>query len=271
VSLVISNNLVLSATFALNANKPLVGWRNIVTVTNILADTGDVAHPVLNLANSSTALYWRGANTTVQYITIAISQVDPIDYVAVAGHNFGSGAIVVSVEGRSSMLDPFVELGQEMILANDGPVLFRFVPQSLAEIRLKLQPGSVIPQAAVVYVGRLLILQRRIYVGHRVLPFNRRANVVTGYSEEGQFLGRIVLSEMTESALDLKNITPAFYRTEMEPWLKSALQNPFFFAWRPGDYPMETGYCWASGDAQMSNQRRNGMVQASLGLRGIVK
>jgi hypothetical protein len=34
---------------------------------------------------------------------------------------------------------------------------------------------------------------------------------------------------------------------------------------------MESGYCWASGDAQMSNQRRNGMVQVSVNLQGIMK
>ncbi len=242
-----------------------------MTVSNILADTEDPAHPVLNLANPSTALYWRGANTTVQYITITTNHVDPIDYAALAGHNCGSAGIAISVEGRANVLDPFVELVQPIIPADDSPYLGRYALQSLAQIRYKFAAGTAPPQAAVSYVGKLLILQRRIYVGHRVLPFNRRANVVTGHSEEGQFLGRIVLSEMTESALDLKNITPDFYRAEMEPWLKSAVQNPFFFAWRPGDYPMETGYCWASGDAQMSNQRRNGMVQATLGLRGIVK
>jgi hypothetical protein len=267
---VISNNLVLAQTPALNANNPLIGWRNIVTVSGIVADTEDVAFPAANLANPATHLFWRGANTNDQNITISVGQIDPIDYLAVAGHNFGSGALAVKLQGRSSLLDPFTDLTQDVIPADDSPLLFRFVPTSLVEIRLAMAPDVIIPQAAVIYVGNLLVLQRRIYVGHRVLPFNRQANIVTGRSEEGQFLGRIVLGQMTGSALELNNITPDFYREEMEPWLKRAVEAPFFFAWRPSDYPAETGYCWASGDAQMSNQRSNGMVQVALNLQGIV-
>lgn len=272
MSIVISSNLVLSpAPAAFSANNPCIGFRNLVTVANIAADTEDPAFPVLNLANESTYQLWKGADTSEQYITIDVNQIDPIDYVGIAGHNFGTAGIAISIEGRASLLDPFVELVQPVIQADDSPYLGRFVPQSLAQVRIKLASGSTIPFAAVVYVGKLLVLQRRIYVGHRILNYNTRANVVTGMSEEGQFLGRIVLGEMTESALDLQNITPQFYRTEMEPWRKSAITTPFFFCWRPADYPGECGYCWPTGDMQVSNQRSNGMMQASLNLQGIHK
>ncbi|WP_291854893.1 hypothetical protein [Bradyrhizobium sp.] len=270
--LVISQNLVLAPPPApFSANNPVVGWQNIVTVARLAASSADPAFPVANLANPSTYMGWRATSNAAQTVTITIPTADPVDYLAVAGHNFGSAGIAVGVEGRASLLNPFTALVPGAIQADDSPYLGRFVPQSLAEVRLTLAAGSVPPQAAVLYVGKLLVLQRRIYVGHRVLRFNRRANVVVGESEEGQFLGRIVLGEMSESALDMSNIAPAFYRSEMEPWLKSAVRNPFFFAWRPFDYPNEVGYCWSAGDAQMSNQRVNGFVQASLNLRGIVK
>jgi hypothetical protein len=140
-------------------------------------------------------------------------------------------------------------------------------------IRLRMAPSvlGIPPQLAVMYAGKLLQLERRIYVGHRVLSFNRRATVVTGLSEEATFLGRLVLGETNEATLDIKNATPAFYRSDIEPWLRDATRRPFFFAWRPFDYPAEVGFCWLSADAQMTNQRSNGMVQVSASLRGVVQ
>jgi len=269
MGVVISSALVLSSQVGDQPNNqnPIVGYRNLATVNNIVAGTADLSFPAINLANPSTYLRWLGANTSEQYVTINHNAVDPIDYVAIAGHNFGSAQIPVSIEGNDG--GGFDELVSDSIPADDGPLLFRFVPQSLQSVRIRLQPGNAAPQAAVVYVGRLLILPRRIYVGYRPLPLNRKANIVTGRSELGQFLGRIVLSQMTESQISMSNVLPAFYRSDIEPWLRDAVERPWFFAWRPGDYPSEVGYCWASGDSQVNNALANGMVAFSLNLQGI--
>ncbi len=267
--IVISNSLVLSQVSGEqpNADNPVVGWRNLTTVTNVTADTEDVAFPALNLANPSTYLRWLAEDTSEQYITINHNTVDEVDYVGIAGHNFGTAQIPVSIEGDDG--GGFDELVAPIMLPDDGPAIFRFVPTSLQAVRVRLQSGLAPATAAVVYVGRLLILPRRIYVGHAPLPFNRKANIVTGRSDMGQFLGRIVLGETTESSLSLQNIDPAFFRSSVNPWLRASVSRPFYFAWRPGDYPLETGYCWASNDPQSSNQLANGFMQVSLSLQGI--
>jgi hypothetical protein len=162
-------------------------------------------------------------------------------------------------------------VGDEQVPVDDQPMIWRFTPGTFVALRLTMDPSAVFPQIAVAYAGELLELERRIYVGHRILNYNRRTNVVTGFSDDATFLGRIVLGALTESALELQNITPSFYRTDVDPWLRDAVQRPFFFAWRPTSYPNEVGYCWLTGDAQMSNQRANGMVRASASLRGIVQ
>jgi hypothetical protein len=159
-------------------------------------------------------------------------------------------------------------IGDEQMPADDSPIIWRFAQQSLLAVRLRVKPIAVAPEASVMYTDVLLQLQRRIYVGHRVLNYNRRANVVTGFSDEANFLGRLVLGELKESSLSLQNITPAFYRSDVDPWLSNSIEKPFFFAWRPQGYPLEVGFCWLTGDAQMSNQRPNGMVQVSASLRG---
>jgi len=269
--IVISPSVVLSSGSGVNANNPVVGWQNLVTRVNVAASGAAAAYPVLNLANPSTAQAqsWRGANTAQQYLTVTVGTDEFIDYLAVARHNFGSGAVVVSVEGMAVDGGSWVELAGEMLPADDSPLLFRFVPQALFLIRLKLQPGTVVPSAAVLYVGKLLVLQRRIYVGHTPIPFGRESRVTTGVSESGNFLGRIVLGESLETSVDLQNMTPSWYRAEMDPFIVASKEAPFFFAWRPDSYPRETGFAWMTNNPKPSNQRSNGMMQISLSMGGV--
>jgi len=273
MGVIVSNALSLSTLFTdgINANNPLIAWKKIVAVSEVTSDQAAAGFPAINLANPSTApdLYWKATGTAVQYVTFTISE-PIIDYLAIAGHNFGSGAVAVAVEKWTG--SAWSEIVQSSTPTDDSPIIFRFVEINPAptQIRLKMTPTATIPQAAVAYIGKLLILPRRIYVGHQILTYNRRASIVTGMSERGQFLGRIVLSQTRESQIDMQNILPAFYRSDIDPWLKATIENPFFFAWRPNAYPLETGYCWATGDASMNNQRTNGMVSFSLAVQGIV-
>jgi hypothetical protein len=269
--IVISSSLVLAGEDEEHPNAPVVGWQNLVTPGNIAATFTDPTTAVADLANPSTYLRWLSTSTAQQFLTVTgLPSPDEVDYLAVAGHNFGTAKTPLLVQGDDG--GGYDDLAGEVVLGDDAPVLFRFPPAPLQSIRLRLNSGGLAPpSAAVVYVGKLLVLPRRLYVGHAPLPFARRANLVTGRSESGQFLGRVVLSEATETHVDLPHLLPAFYRSEVEPWLKRALTDPFFFAWRPAGYPFEVGYCWLSADAKMSNQLANGMVQVSLDLQGIVK
>ena len=267
--IVISENLVLAPSGELGADNPIIGFDNLVTPLNVAADLEELDFPAINLANPSTALKWVGiTDPSAQHVTVTIASTDNIDYLAVARHNFGTQAIAVKPEGDDGT--GFAELAPEILPANDAPLLFRFVPQSLQAIRLRMAVGNGAPSAAVLYVGKLLIVQRRIYVGHTPIPFGRRTQITNGRSESGNFLGRIVTGESRETLVAFSNLTPSFYRTEMEPFIEVAQETPFFFGWRPSTYPDEVGYAYLTNDPQPSNQRSNGMMQIELQLGGVV-
>lgn len=267
--IVISESLVLAATGAVTADNPVVGWRNLVTTSNLAADFEDTDYPAVNLANPSTAQKWLGqVDASPQYLTVTLSGSDEIDYLAVARHNFGTAQIAVKPQGDDG--GGYADLTSEVLPGDDAPLLFRFDPQSLQAIRLRMAVGTAAPSAAVLYVGKLLVLQRRIYVGHVPIPYGRRTQVTNGRSESGNFLGRIVTGETRETAVSIRNMTPAWYRTEMDPFIAAAQETPFFFAWRPGAYPDEIGYAHVTNEPQPSNQRSNGMMQIDLQLGGTV-
>ncbi len=265
--IVLSQALVLEAQVAsIPADNPIIGWHNIVTAGGIEADGAAVGYPASNLAQPTTHEIWKGANTSDQYLTIA-GDIDPIDYIGIAGHNFASGDIVVSIEGYIS--GSWVEIFEETLLARDDSVILRFEPLSLSQVRLKLQPDSVIPRAATVYCGKLLEMQRAIYVGHTPLTDARKTKLYTGASESGNFLGRIVLSEMRQSPARFRLLDPDWFRANMRTFLAQARTLPFFFAWRPSTYPEEGGYAWLMNDPMPSPDDQSHMIEVELVMQGV--
>jgi hypothetical protein len=279
MSVVINSSYVITPSQSgggvINGDNPIIGWHNVVTSLNISATTSASGFPASNMANPSTNLRWEAEGSSPaedDYITVSTGTEDPIDYIAIAKHNLGTGQIPVSVEylDEDASPDEWVELIGDVILPNDGPALFRFDPQTIGQIRLRLQPGTEVPTIAVCYVGKLLVMQRRLYVGHTPIPYGRTTKVINARSESGNFLGRIVTNQMTGTTASFANLTPDWYRTNMEPFLLQAQEQPFFFAWRPMSYPREVGYGWLTGDPKPSNQRSNGMMAIDFQMGGVV-
>ncbi len=277
---VIGSGLVISpGVDGIDGNSPIIGYRNAAVDGTVEATSEDPDFPATNLSNPSTALRWQaldGSPITDQYVMVTPVEPQLFDYVAIARHNFGSGLFAVSVEGiveAPGSPDAWFELVSERILPDDGPVIFRFTKQMLYAVRLRIQPSQTspapLPFLAVIYAGELLAVQRRIYVGHTPQKYGRQINTANHFSIAGAFLGRIILGKTTRSKVDLQNLTPDWYRTYMEPFLLDAIDNPFFFAWRPGDYPNEAGYVTLTEFPQMQNQSPNGMVQITLEMEGV--
>ena len=266
-AVVISTNFTLIVGYG-DANSPLIGYDNKVTASNIAATDSASGYPVTNLGNISTAEEWRANSTGVKYLTATTGGVD-VDYVAIARHNFGSAGIAVSVETYDG--STWTEVCEAVLLPDDRPVIFRFDEDSPTAVRLKMATGTEAPRCAILYVGKLMKMQRNLYVGHTPITLNPEPNVITGMSENANFLGRVTTGRSASTSISLQNLDAGWYRTHMSPFLAAAETRPFFFAWRPQGYPREVGFTWISGKMPMpKNQRSNGMMQVELNLRGII-
>jgi hypothetical protein len=268
--IVLSPSLVLGpAPEGVDLNAPIIGYRSLVTRTNIAADGEDADNPATNLANVSTSAFWRGADDATQYLTVTLSGAES-DYFAVARHNFGSQQIAVSLEARVAEDDAWAVIVAEIMLADDTPLLMRYAAASYHSVRLKMASGNAAPQAAIVYVGRLLVSQRRIYVGHAPIPFARRRESVTGISESGNYVGRIYTGGRLETSVSLQNLTKEWYRENLDPFFEVAHEVPFFWGWRPQQFPREISFSWLQGDAIPDNTRPNGMMGVDFKIGGFL-
>jgi hypothetical protein len=267
--IVISSNPVLGAgPETVDARNPRIGWHNLVRADNIFSLEETVDEPSRNVANPTTYLKWRGETIADQWLMVTLDAAEDVDYFAIAKHNLGSSGAFIKFQSSTNGTDWF-DVTALTGLNTDFVYIREFVPVFASYFRLWIEPGTVPPSVGVFYVGHILKLQRRIYVGHVPLTYGRVTSVSTGLSEVGEFLGRTKRREFLESSVDMQNIKPDWYRTEMEPFVEQAAVTPFFWAWRPGDYPFETGYAWLMGDVQPANQRPNGMMQFSFKMQGV--
>jgi hypothetical protein len=250
-------------------NAPVFGYSNFVTVAGIATTTAASGYPATNLANPSTASFWRASTTAIQYLTATLSPTQVVDYVGIARHNFKTAGIAVSVETQVGLGDPWVEVIAPFIPSDNAALILRFEAQSAYGVRVKLAAGSVVAQASVMYTGKLLSSTQRVYVGHSPITLNRRTEVVSGFSENGNYLGRIVTGSNLTTSVSLTHLKPDWYRTYFDPFILAARETPFFFAWRPLQYPNETAFSWLTNDPQPSNMLPNGMMQISLEMSGV--
>lgn len=269
--IVIPSSLVITPTDDINSDNPVIGYQNKVTTGNIAATTADASHPVTNLANPATysQAAWLATNTSTVYLTCTLAgNTDDINYVGLAGHNLGTVGASVSVEGDTG--SGYSTIAGPQIQSDDSPMIFRFTTAAYTAIRVKILTPTAAPRVAVMYVGALLTLQRRLYVGHSPITMGRSRDVRNGMSEGGNFTGRIVVGGQTSTGISLQNLTASWYRSYMDPFIKAAETTPFFFAWRPNTYPKEVGYAWLTSNPIPKNQRSNGMMQVDLSMTGII-
>jgi hypothetical protein len=267
--IVISSSFVLSATPGTDGRNPRICWQNLITANSVSADSATADEPIANIANPATYLAWRSASTSAQNITCVMETAADVDYFALARHNLGSTGATVQLQYSTDGGSTWQDASDAISPVDDTVLVVLFESVFAARFRLHIVPGDSAPSIAVMYLGAALVLQRRIYVGHAPFPYARNSTVSTGRSESGQFMGRTKRREWFENAVDLQNITPGWFRENMTDFLEASVEKPFFFAWRPSQYPLEVGYCWLKDDAKVSNAKANGMMHVSLALQGL--
>lgn len=269
-----SSTILVGDESGLTLDHPVIGWSTALNSGNVIATSSDANHPVSNLANPATHLTWRASGDspapTYQYITVT-GYNDDFDYAAIARHNLGTLQIPISI-GYMDNSSPqvYVPIINDTILADDGPALFRFTAQSLNNLTIRLQAGSLAAEIAVAYCGKLLVLPRKVYQGFAPITYARVAKVTNGRSEAGNFLGRIVLQEFAKNTMPLSLIDPTYFRDHIASFLIDSKENPFFIAWRPQTYPNEVGYCHMTNDPLPTNEAPHGLIAMQFEMTGVI-
>lgn len=263
----ISSGLVLSQGNLPTPNNPRLCWVNYVNPSNITATSQTVLNPVSNLGNPSTAFGWEATSTDLQEIEVD-TQGLTLDYLGIARHNLETVAeikIEFNVAGTYYTVFDWnsVEFEKQVML-------YFFNIATPDSVRLSIRNNTVAPKIAVLYIGQATVIPRKIYVGHTPITMGINRSVIGGMSESGQYLGHVTRRRSLSSKVELKNLNPLWYRENLQQFFSTPTRQPFFWAWRPEQYPDEVGYAWLTKDATPSNQRSNGMMEISFDMEAIV-
>jgi hypothetical protein len=281
MAIYITNALYLSAiAMGGDPNLPLIGWQSVISQANIsAAELPDAGYPISNIWSADTYTKWRSTNSGGSPTNLTILFYNPdllaVDYIGIAGHNLGTiGAPFVFqyYDGAA-----WQDCGDGPRIAdNDAPILdfFDGITALYFKLVITVAAGDT-AQISHAKVGKVLKLSRPRYVGEIPGGMGKIVEKIGSKSYAGQHLGSVLISQGDKFNITQENIKPEFIRSQaMQDFFAHAylLQKKsagpvetFFYAWRPGEYPLEVQYCGETTKFdQPSNQRSNGMMQWSM-------
>ncbi len=269
--LVVSGNLALgTSTTALPLTHPRIGYENLArsescTITTSTADTDQEGSSVVN------GLTWDFWKPTVipATITFTFSEAQAIDYCGIAAHTLSECGCAIELEYYDGV--NWISLGDVQPQSTNKVIMFLFDEVSSNLWRLNITGGTDIPALGVVYLGKALEVQRRIYGGHTPITLSKKTTMKPNRSEGGQWLGRSITREGAGTSIEFKNLTADWVRSEFYPFMESARLYPFFWAWRPADFPNEIAYCWITGDIAPSNTGTANLMSVSFSVDAIIE
>ena len=245
-----------------------------ITSTTNTGGVPSATNPPSNLWNPDTYSFWEGQGLSPgpltlheEYIEIDNINDDTFNYIALAGHNLSdilidsdaNATIIISPEVSS---DGFVwssidfGLFVQDITTND-PIVFYFDDETANYVRIRICCDQVTavnaPRIAHLKAGQATVLQRREFSGVASGNLYKVLRRTQSMSENGQYLGQIILSDKRSMSVNQKNNTPVFIRNNIKPFIDHTQGLPqiaggsdttFFYSWRPTSYPDDVLYGW---------------------------
>jgi hypothetical protein len=237
---------------------PRFGWENLLRSAAVTASGYSAPNEPDATQNPLTWDFWI-PDALPATLTFTLSAAASIDYVGIAAHTIGHDGATVLLEYH----DGADWVGIKTISpADDGQILILFNAVETDRLRLTVT-GSSRPAIGVVYAGTMLVSERMIYQGHTPITLARQTTMRPQRSENGQWLGRSVVRRGAANNISITNLTAAWVRTYLQPFMNSAIRYPFFFAWRGSTFPAEVAYCWTDGDIQPTNSGPRDLMSVS--------
>lgn len=251
-----------------------IGYNSLVTISNVTATSEAAGFPTTNMANPATYPPWKSNGTSEEYITITTGGA-AVDYVGIAGHNLGTLAAFVDVETQATVGGAWsvAHDGSASYVASNRPVLLLFDQETPYAVRLKIYAtGGTLqsePMIAVLYAGAITQLPHNVYGGVSPVNLSRNVETVEGRSQNGQYIGSVTTRTTYSGSVDLRNLSPSWYRTVFDPFVVAAsgtggAKVPFFYAWRHEDYPQEVAYCWLQDAPTPKNSGTRKYMEVSI-------
>lgn len=151
---------------------------------------------------------------------------------------------------------------------DDAPLVFLDTMRTARHMQLTVS-GPTVPQIAVVYVGELLAMPRRVAGGYQPITLSRETMLTRALSRGGQFLGQSFRRMGVVGSAAFQHLDEDWYRANFDPFVKSARRFPFFFMWNPEQFPGEVVYGWCEQDIRPAYMNVVNQIEVNFPIVGI--
>src|SRR3990170_2717469 len=215
-------------------------------------------YDVLFIRDYKTFTSWKAASVGTKYLTVDCGSAKSADCIAFAGHNFGTGAALVSVESSDNGTD-WTERIVPFAVVDDKAALRMFASVSARYWRAKIASPTIAPQVAVLLVG--LRITFPYPPDAPFSPGKEGMEVSAARSRTGQLLGVDVRFKPYSIRAQWSDLSRTWVESYFLHFWENHASNltPFFWAWDLGVYPNDHhvgGAVRGPGDHRRKHQQR---------------
>ena len=242
-----------------------IGHQSYTRTGTASASSSATDFPAIAALNELTYEFWRPTALPATWTLDAGSSVSS-NYIGIAAHTLGTSGATVTIQ-RSPDNTTWTTI-DSITPTDNSPIMFLFANVTARYYRLSIT-GSLTPSIGVVYVGTVLEMLRPCYAGLTPISLSRDTVIRPNRSEGGQWLGRSVIRSGSSMSVNYTNLDNAWVRSTFRDFINNAVTYPFFFVWRPDNYPEDVGYVWVSDDIKPSNSGTRDLMNVSIQMSGL--
>jgi hypothetical protein len=218
--------------------------------------------PASAAANPLTYEFWRPETLPATWAVDAGAEVT-CNYIGIAAHTLQGAEVEIEYSLDNSTWTLIDSNGPP----NNAPIMFLFTPITARYWRIVVK--NQISSVGVVYIGQTLDMQRPCFAGLSPINFSRETIIRPNRSESGQWVGRSIIRQGSSMSVSFRHLDYDWYADNFDPFVEQAREYPFFFAWRPDDYPETVGYVWTSQDITPSTMGIRNLLEVGFEMQGL--
>ena len=239
-----------------------IGIDNIVRGGTVTASSAVEGFPASAAANPLTYEFWRPETLPATWAVDAGAAVT-CNYIGIAAHTLQGAEVEIEYSLDNSTWEPIDSTGP----SNNGPIMFLFTPITARYWRIVVK--NQVSSIGVVYIGQTLDMQRPCFAGLGPINFSRETVIRPNRSESGQWVGRSIIRQGSSMSVSYKHLEYDWYKDNFDPFVEDARKYPFFFAWRPDNYPETVGYVWTAQDITPSTMGIRNLLEVGFEMQGL--
>ena len=246
-----------------------LGYENLLEAGTFVASSEDASFPVANVADWRPSDFFKPTSVaSAVNITLTLAGSRSADYFGFYNHNLHltGGTIKLQYWNGSSWVDCFSAITP----TDNSPRFISFTSRTSTQWRVVITATSIF-SIAVISFGAQLALEYGMYLNWTTPVMGRDTKVLNSQAENGNFLGRSLISKGVKSSIILQGASDTWIRANWMTFIRHAEQKPFFFLPDLTSNPLEAAFCWTDGEIPPPTHTNYGFMGATIPIRGMVE